>query len=104
MKVYFVAKIQRFYQRLQHVYGSHISPSEIPDFEKLAEEIGLLQKSLFQKKVKVSLVKDGQKKEIVLKSKSYSAAYEKLYKFIKEMAVCTREAAKLQAEHPRKHG
>ncbi len=100
MKVYFVAKIQRFYQRLQNVYGKYISPAEIPDFGRLSGEIGLLQKGLFQKKVKVSMVKDGQKKEVVLKSKSYSAAYEKLYKFIKEMAVCVREAEKLQEEHP----
>jgi len=100
MKVYFVAKIQRFYQRLQHVYGRYISPSEIPDFEKLSDEIGLLEKFLFKKEVRALLVKDGQKNEVFLKSKSYSVAYGKLDQFIKEMLVCSREAAKLQAEHP----
>ncbi len=102
MKIYFVAKIQRFYRRLQHVYGRYISPAEVPDFTQLTRELGLLQKNLFQKRVRVSMVKDGTKKEVVLKSKSYSEAYEKLYRFIKQLTDCAGEAAKLQTNYPEK--
>lgn len=102
MKIYFVAKIQNFYRNLQSVYGKHISPAEIPDFTALKNDLHTLQSRFFRKKVQVSLTKDGKKKDVILKSKSYSAAYEKIYVFLKQLTECAGEAAKLQEAHPEK--